>query len=80
MASAEAVAVSDEATALHEASALPVHLVLATEDVVYLGGEDVDSDAGFALPTTGPLQVTVLPGDVLYAVTETTATVNVLRT
>lgn len=49
---------------------------------VYLGGEDVSSDTGFALPSgTDPVgPIPLFSGDVLYAVTADTATVGVLQT
>ena len=82
MASAEKVSVTSTATALNDPSGLPVRLALqAASADIYVGGDDVDSTDGFKVAgTSGTLSVTLLPGDVLYAVTASTGTVNVLRT
>jgi hypothetical protein len=49
---------------------------------IYLGGVNVSSTNGLLVASTNtvPFSVNLYPGDVLYAVTATTATVSVLQT
>lgn len=56
-------------------------LVVTTTADIYLGGSNVSSTNGLKVSsTTAPFPIPLYPGDVLYAVAATTATVSVLQT
>ncbi len=56
-------------------------VTVTTSADIYLGGANVSSTNGLKVSsTTAPLPVLLFPGDVLYAVAATTATVSVLQT
>lgn len=74
------VAVGSTATALNTAGA-GQHLVLVAQSTgVFVGGSGVTTSDGLELPNGTPLAVQVDPGDVLFAVHATSATVHVLGT
>lgn len=76
--SAEAVAVATTAVALNDGT--PGRLVVMAADAgLFIGGSDVDTTDGFPLAADTPLTVNVDSGEILYAITATTGTVNVLR-
>lgn len=57
------------------------NVFVATSANAYLGGANVSSTTGLAITSTSaPLSIPLYPGDVLYAVAATTATVSVLQT
>jgi archaellum component FlaG (FlaF/FlaG flagellin family) len=80
--SAQRVSVTSTPVALNTAST--AGLVLLVKNVgaaaVDLGASSVASGAGFDLAASATVEVSLDPGDVLYAVTGTTSTVAVLRT
>lgn len=56
-------------------------VIVTTSANVFLGGANVTSTNGLGITSTSaPLTVPLFPGDVLYAVAATTATVSVLQT
>lgn len=68
--------------ALPGAAGGPVaQVVVATTADIFLGGSNVSSSNGLKVSsTTAPFPITLFPGDILYAVASTTATVSVLQT
>lgn len=70
--------------ALPGAAGGPVAQVLvSTSANAFLGGSNVSSANGMAITATNtavPIPIMLFPGDVLYAVASTTATVSVLQT
>lgn len=55
-------------------------VLVAQSTGVFVGPGDVATSTGLELPDGTPLAVQVDPGDVLFAVHATSATVHVLRT
>lgn len=80
--SAARVSVTSTPTALNTASTEALMLLVKNTGAaaVDLGASGVASAAGFDLAVGATAEVLLDPGDVLYAVTATAATVSVLRT
>jgi hypothetical protein len=76
------VSVTTAATALNTAAGgwLRMRVALPTGGTtVYLGKSDVTSSNGCVLAAGTHIDVTLAPGDVLYAISGSTSTVHVLR-
>lgn len=79
--SSEVVAVTSTATALNTAGTSALRLTINPSADIDLGDSTVSNGAGYTLATAdAPLTVEVDAGDVLFAVTGTSADVDVLRT
>ncbi len=78
--SAEAVAVATTAVALNDGTPGRVVVAVASGgNTAYLGGSDVDTTDGFPVAAGEQVTVTVESGEIVYAISAATATVNVLR-
>lgn len=74
------VTVTGTATALNTAGPGLNLLVSAQATGVFVGPSNVTTSTGLELPNGTPVAVDLDPGDVLYAIHATSATVEVLRT
>lgn len=78
---ASVVAVAPEPALAGTAGQAVAQVVVTTSADIYLGGSNVSASNGLKVQsTTAPLPVLLFPGDTLYAVAATTATVSVLQT
>lgn len=78
---AEQASVGTTATALNAAATAGMTLTLrAGAAGVFVGPSGVTTTSGLELPNGTPLAINIDPGDVLYAVHASSATVQVLRT
>lgn len=75
------VSVGSSATALNTAGTSGVELTLIAQAAgVFIGPSSVTTSNGLELPNGSALTVSIDPGDVLYGIHATSATVEVLRT
>lgn len=78
--SSERVSVGTSPTALNSESSSALRLTLKADAAVDLGDSAVASGSGYELAASTPLTVEIDAGSVLYAVHDTGANVQVLRT